>query len=273
MRTRTFSQLVLTLPFALSFAASAHETWITVSKVENGRFTAELATGSRFPTSDSAVKPERIEQTFVRLGSASVGSVMNLREDGAVTRFEGQARGHGIATLAIAIAPKAITIPAKEFEAYLREIGARDALKERKRRGESKKPGREVYRKLPKTFVVLGAGVAPTPPIGLPLEMAVEQDPSRLLAGDTLYVTLLHQGKGAAKQLVGVLGEDGRTSFTGHTDDNGQIAIPLAKAGRSLLTTTLVRRLANGEKAKGTPYEDADWESLWASLLLEVKPR
>lgn len=273
MRTPTFSQLAVTAALALSLPASAHETWIRASKVVKGRFSAELSTGSRFPTSDSAVKPERIEQTFVRLGSSSVGSISNLREDGAVTRFDGETRGRGTATLAVALSPKAITIPPAEFEAYLREIGATEALAERKKRGETRTPGREVYRKLPKTFLALSDGLALMAPIGLPLELAIEQDPSRLRAGDLIFVTLFREGKGVPGQLVRVLGEDGRVSFSGKTDDNGQITVPLRTTGNVLVTTTTIRRLSPGERVKGTAYDGADWESLWASMLIEVKPR
>lgn len=250
-----------------------HETWLLVSKTSAGRRLAELGTGDRFPVSDSPVEKSRIARTLVRIGRTSTGSLSNPKAEGKATRLDLTFQGRGVATVAVELQPRAITIPAAEFEAYLQEIGADEAREERLERKETKLPGREVYQKLPKTFVEMGESAVMTPPVGLPLELVVQQHPFQLRAKDSLVLTVLREGKPLARQLVRAFGEDGKVFFSGKTDEGGQLAVPLPRAGRVLLTATAIRRLPEAKRKAGAAYSGADWESHWASLVLTVKPK
>ena len=251
----------------------AHETWIVLSRTPSGGLVAQIGTGNRFPVSDSAVKPDRIARALVRIGGTTVGSLENPRPEGKATLLDVAYRGRGVASVAVELRPKAIRIPPREFEAYLTEIGADDALGERRRRNETRLPGREVYQKLPKTFLDMGPSAVLTPPIGLPMELVVEQHPFQLRAGSSLVLTVLREGKLLPNQFVRAFGEDGKVYFSGRTDGNGQLDVPLPKPGRVLLAATAIRRLAEGTRQAGSPYAEADWESHWASLTLAVLPK
>lgn len=298
------SRLALALLAVVSVPALAHETWLTAvvpapssapARVKPAKAlrpapqrpvlvagdsgAVELSTGSRFPVSENAVKPERIDRTYVRFGSGRPMPMTGAREDGPVTRLEATYAGAGLAVLAIQLKPNFIEIPAAEFDAYLDEIGAAEALADRRKRKETRKPGREVYTKIAKTFarvvdpkkrpVETPGRDAAAEPLGLPLEIVLGADPSGLRAGGTLTATLLSEGKPAAGQAVRVFGADGAAS-TLMTGADGTLSVPLAREGRLLLAATAIRRTTKADRRRGDVFRKADWESLWTSLALDV---
>ena len=302
-RSRLAFALLAVVSFP-TFPSLAHETWLTAvvpapaSAPARGRQAkaprpapqrpvlvagdsgaVELSTGSRFPVTENAVKPERIDRTYVRFGSGRPLPMTGAREDGPVTRLEATYAGAGLAVLAVQLKPSFIEIPAAEFDAYLDEIGAAEALADRRKRKETRKPGREVYTKIAKTFarvvdpkkklVEAPRRDTAAEPLGLPLELVLGADPSGLRAGGTLTATLLSEGKPAAGQAVRVFAADGSAS-TLTTGADGTLSVPLAREGRLLLAATAIRRTTKADRRRGDVFRKADWESVWTSLALDV---
>jgi len=256
--------ILAALLLAFCGSASAHETWLVIQTTGPGKGVAELGTGNRFPKSDSAVAVDRIEKGLIRIGARDMGSFAEPRADGKVTRLAATWSGTGVAAAALQLFPKSITLDAAKFEAYLKEIGADAALALRKAKGETKRPGRELYQKLPKCLVKLGdSPVKVAPPLGLPLEFLLDDDAFDLKPGRPVTLTLFRNRTGVVAQLVRAFDAKGKVIFSGKTNSNGQVEIPLKQPGRILIAATALERL-DGNK-------DADWQSFWASLTLEIR--
>ncbi|MCE7959885.1 MAG: DUF4198 domain-containing protein, partial [Acidobacteria bacterium ACB2] len=241
----------------------------------------ELATGSRFPVSEAPVEPATIDRTFVRFGPGRPMPMTGARADGAVTKLEATYAGAGVAALAVQLKPVFAEVPAAEFDAWLEEVGAADVAAERRKRKETKKPGRQVTTACAKTFAHVAdprkvAVAAPAlesaaEPLGLPLELVLSADPSGLRAGQTVGATLLSDGKASGGHVVRLLDAEGTaTAFT--TAPDGSLTVPLARPGRLLLAATVLRRTTKADRKRAEAYRKADWESLGTSLLLEVLP-
>ena len=149
-----------------------------------------------------------------------------------------------------------VTLDAAKFEAYLAMEGL-----------PTVPPGREVFSRCAKSLLAVGGRSDPavTMPVGLTLELIPEADPYTLVAGETLSVRLLYQGKPLAGALVMALdARDAKTPQQVRSDRAGRATFRLPRAGAWLIKA--VHMIA-------APRETgADWESFWASLTFSVPP-
>ncbi|MFN7986004.1 MAG: DUF4198 domain-containing protein [Thermoanaerobaculia bacterium] len=242
----------------------------------------ELTSGERYPEAASAVPPERIDRSFVRLGEGRPMPLTSAKVDGPVTRLEATWAGQGLATLAVLLAPEARTVEAADFEAFLRDAGAAAAAADRAKRKETKKPAKVVAFESARAF----AGVLAPPrsadpvdpaagadaPIGLPLEIVAGVPPLPLRAGSTLTATVLLDGQPAPGAAVRAFAADGGAASPLAADEKGVVSLPLAREGRLLLSTVSVRRTTKADRSKGEAWKKADWEVRRATLELLVLP-
>ncbi len=240
----------------------------------------ELTTGERFPEPGSAVAPDRIDRSFVRLGAGRPMPLTSAKVDGAVTRLEATWAGQGLATLAVLLAPEARTVEAAEFEAFLRDAGATAALAERTKRKETKKAARTVVVESARAFVGVQApprSAAPVDPaagtdepLGLPLEIVAGVPPLPLRAGTTLPASVFLDGKPAPGVVVRAYVPGSDTPVAVAADEHGVVSLPLEKEGRLLLAAASVRRTAKADRARGEVWKKADWEVQRTTLELLV---
>jgi len=243
----------------------------------------ELTTGAHFPEPGSAVAPERIDRSFVRLGGGRPMPLTSGKADGPVTRLEATWAGQGLATLGILLAPEARTVEAAEFEAFLRDAGATAALAERTKKKETKKAARIVAVESARAFAgVLAPPRSATPadpaagtdePLGLPLEIVAGVPPLPLRAGTTLPVSVFLDGKPAAGAVVRAYAPGSDAPVAVAADANGVVALPLENEGRLLLAAAAVRRTVKADRARGEIWKKADWEVQRTTLALLVLPR
>ena len=152
--------------------------------------------------------------------------------------------------------------PAK-FEQYLADEGLDRILAIRKQRGETDRPGNEVFSRCAKALLAV-------PPldkgfdriIGLTLELVPETSPTASAARGGFRVRLLYEGKPLEGALVA--------------------ALPLAQPDRKLRSRTGTDGRATLALDRGVwlvkavhmipapPETGAEWESLWASLTFEI---
>lgn len=276
--------LALALVATVASAALAHDTWLlpTSLRVTVGqRVGLSLTSGMAFPADDFAIQPARVARADVRLA----GTTLRLPRPTAGPRALGYRwvpRAPGVATIAVGLAPRALTLRGALIEEYLAEIDASPALRAEWSPPSPSTPWREVYTKHAKTFVRVDAGAGAAgpdaadtswaEPSGLGLELVPMVDPTRLTAGDTLRLRVLYQGRPLADFPVGVEPE-AAAAATAHgashltfarTDADGNAAVPLPAAGRWLLKGTRLRRV----------HEAAvDWRSDFTTLTLAVAPR
>lgn len=249
---------------ALAAPLQGHDFWIAPSAYRVAPETAvtlRLMVGDRFRGEALARDPRqlvRFAAVFAgdrdreraipgRPGSDPAG-VVRLEEPG-LTTIVYRSRG-AIAELA----PEA-------FAGYLEEEGLAPLL-------ASPPPAhtvREHFSRCAKTLIAVG-DAAERPgydrPVGLDLELVPLADPYALAAGDTLPMRLLLRGAPAAGVRVAALHHDRpETPVMAVTDDQGEVALALPRAGPWLIKAVWIEPAAAG---------DIDYRSLWASLTFTL---
>ena len=129
------------------------------------------------------------------------------------------------------------------------------------------KPGqrwKETYRKMAKTFVRVGEPGTDrswADPVGMELEIVAEEDPTAVAAGSPFALRVLRGGKALAGLAVAAEGP-GRSSMR-TTGADGRVSFILDEAGEWLIKGTLL------EESKAA---DTDWDSLFTTLTVSVRP-
>jgi len=209
--------------------AAAHDTWILPRsfRVTPGHAVeVGMTSGMAFPRNESAVAPDRIADSGLRVGSRRQPLVAAGTADGAL-RLTGRPTGSGVAVVWAVSRPRTIDLKPDQVEHYLEEIAA-DPQQVEAWRGRGRPAVRETYFKVAKTFVRVGEkGGEPewSTPVGLSLELVPEADPTAYTVGDTVAWRLLWQGAplqgtavvavrpGLAKPLIARPDASGRVSF------------------------------------------------------------
>ena len=266
MRTKRRAALVSTLLLLGAAPARAHDTWLQgprlpIASGSTVRF--DLTSGDSFPSLGSAIDPERIEREGVRVG-------------GMTQRFEARDRGknalrlqaplaiEGVVVAFVSLKAKALELKPALVEQYLAEIGEWDSVGPEWSR--SGKRWREVYRKHAKTFLRVGEARDSPPswrePVGLDLEIVPEKDPTLLRPGDALPVVVFDAGRPLPG--LGLASSDGRERRFLRTDADGRAVFRFDRPGRWLIGGTRLRKVTR---------PDADWESDFTNLSLQVAAR
>ena len=141
-----------------STVASAHDTWLLPSslRVAVGQTVAlNLSSGEAFPNDDFAIDPKRVTRTVVRLSDAS--APLGESHTGAKElQYTWKPKTAGVATIAIELMPKVLTLTPDKVEEYFLDINADANLRATWAKIPSPKKWRESYSKHAKTFVRVG---------------------------------------------------------------------------------------------------------------------
>jgi uncharacterized GH25 family protein len=152
--------------------------------------------------------------------------------------------------------------PAK-FEQYLSEEGLDRILAIRKQRGDTDRPGNEVFSRCAKSLL----GVPPIDKgfdriVGLTLELVAETNPTVAASRAGFRVRLLYEGKPLEGALVVALPQtQPDRKLRARTGKDGRAALPLDRG------VWLVKAV---HMIPAPPDTGAEWESLWASLTFEI---
>ena len=264
-------------------AAAPAPAWPFPTALSGDSSFVELTEGASYPRPGSAIAPERIDRSFVRLGEGRPMPLTSAKVDGAVTRLEATWAGQGLATLAVLLAPEARTVEAADFESFLREAGATSALAERAKKKETRKPAKVVAVDVARAFAGVveprrtAVPVDPSSgadlPLGLPLEIVAGVPPLLLRAGTTLPVSVFLDGKPAPGAVVRAYAPGRDAPAAVAADANGVASLPLENEGRLLLAAAVVRRTGKADRARGEIWKKADWEVQRSTLAVLVLPR
>ena len=267
---RLLDPLIAVALCSIASAAAAHDTWLQprrTSVLPGTIAQIDLASGDKFATFDAAIKPDRIGIARARLN----GKTFDI-QPGAPEKKSLELRvplpDPGIATIWLSLAPKLIELNRKEVQHYLDEIGAPALLTQAWYAGKSSKPWREIYSKHAKTFVLVGrSGRAKgdrswSEPVGMPLEIIPEKDPTALRAGDEFAVRVLRNGAPLGDFSLGIVREGRTNRAFKKTDAAGRAVFKVARAGKWLL---------RGTELRSSNKPAADWESDFTTLSFEVK--
>ncbi|MBC6605220.1 DUF4198 domain-containing protein [Hymenobacter sp. BT188] len=180
----------------------------------------------------------------------------------------------GLHLLALTTTNSFVELAGDKFTSYLQETGLDNALTLRRQRGETTKPGRELYQRCAKTLLVAGPIITYDStfarPSGQALELIPEQNPYALKAGAALTVRVLYEGKPLPRALVHVWQRGApnqtitrRTKL--YTNQNGRVLFHLSAPGSYMLSTVCM--------APTTDRKTADWQSTWATLTFGFAPQ
>ena len=273
MRTHPTSgrrTLALAAVLLLSSAAAllAHDTWLLPAalRVPAGRpVRLSLTSGVAFPADDFAILPSRIVRADVRLAGGR-SALSAPRSSARATLYEWTPATEGVATIAVALAPKVLTLAPDKIEEYLTEIDAGPAVRAAWAAIPAPKRWRESYSKHAKTFVRVGNPPSRDSswarPMDLGLEFVPQRDPTTLQVGDTLPLLVLRHGVPATQFSVGALRAGEQQAKFYQTDGNGVARVVVPREGLWLLNGTDLRR---------SQKPGLEWESDFATLTIAVR--
>ena len=251
----------------LAARAAGHDFWIepsTFRPVPGAEVFVSLRVGQDF-RGDPVPRKTALISRFALVSDAGDAQIDGL--PGADPAGSFLAPAAGPVWIAYRSGRTPITLEAERFEKYLSEEGLEHVSKERARRGESGKPGREVYSRSVKSLLVSGEAPAGASgfgrALGLTLEILLDADPRRAVPG-RLPIRILREGGPAEGLLVVAMNQASPDrKIRARTDGRGAATLDLPDGG-----VWLVKAVQMGPAPAGV---DADWESVWTSLTFETR--
>lgn len=226
--------------------------------VLNGSFTA----------SEASVTPDRLRDLSL-VGPAGRHALSHdaWKPAGDSTWLTVETGAAGTYLIGASLFPRALTLAAAEFNAYLKEDGIPDILEARTRAGELDRPSRERYQKHVKTLLQVGEsrGDAYATVLGYPAEIVPLANPYAAHVGDTLAFRCLLDGKPIGNQLVIAGGErEGRpiAERAARSGADGVVRFPLDAAGKWYVKFIHMERMVR---------DTVDYESKWATVTFELR--
>ena len=266
---------------AAASVLQAHDFWLVPNAfaiAPGGDVVVRGQTSSRFPTSESAVTPDRVADARV-IDAGGSTPIRDLAVDGRTLRFSHRPAAAGQLMVAVTTRPRNVRESAESFRRYVELEGVPELVE--RYRAEGRLPTDSVtrrYSKYAKTFVEAGRG---GPRVyertaGHPLEFVPLSDPAAVAAGGTFAVRLLLDGE----PLVGVrVHASGVPAGPGISDEQA------ASRAREATVTTDAQGVARfAVPAAGLwnvrtlhivpaePGSGADWDAHWATLVFGVGP-
>lgn len=258
----------LVLIAGLTGAVRADDVWLRPERpfVTPGAMLRVLLSRSEsFDADETAISPDQIVRTVVRLGDQSPSLVNPVARAEALALSMTLPRP-GVAVVAIELKAQTIEIPERDVEGYLRAIHASDGLRAAWLEVPTPRRWRETCVRTAKAFVRVGEPPANerswSEPSGLSLEIVPELDPTALQAGDELRVRVIRSGTPLAGCVVAFVSRGETHEHVVVTDEDGRAAAPLDVRGAWLVRGVYLRR-------SSTP--DPAWASEVTTLTLDVK--
>ncbi|MEK6676253.1 MAG: DUF4198 domain-containing protein [Planctomycetota bacterium] len=246
--------------------AHAHDFWIEPSAFDTkpGEVVkVGLRVGEQFKGEPVKRNPEKLDRFELVTDRGTQPIVGQDGEDPAgVVKIDEP----GVAVIGYRSKRSSIELEAEKFEAYLKVEGLEHILPLRAQRGESTKPGREIYSRCAKALLQVGegAGTGFDRRLDFTLELVPLRNPKTVKPGqDELPVVLLYQGKPLAGAMVMAMAQaDPAAVSNAKTDSEGKASFKLSKGGVWMIKVIHMVRLPEGG--------EADWESFWATLTFEI---
>ncbi len=247
--------------------AGAHDYWLQPDVLETARgrvVRVSLLVGEGFVADER--KPFDPRRTTRLLHVTAAGASELRAADQPTLPIEVVAPGGHLVVLDRG--PARVAIDPAAFEAYLREEGLDDALRERVERGEHALPGRERYTRHLKALIQIGArrDDAFRAIAGQELEIVPQSDPGAVAPGGKVPLAIRFRGRPLAGALVMASFRDGDGVREARyvSDAEGIASVSIDRRGAWLL------HLVHMVRCDGC--DDADWRSFWGAYLFASSP-
>jgi uncharacterized GH25 family protein len=258
------TRTVLTASLLLTFigSAAAHNTFIMPEKFRvAGGDTVKIGFHSAdgFPESTQLIR--RLQDAVLHTAEGPI--VIKTGEEGK--RLAGSVIVPRTGYFLVTAVNGAATTEMKpdSFLSYLKEEGLTHVIQARTERGEAANPAKERYTMYAKSILLAGApNDAYKRVAGHAIEIVPEKDPSSLKAGEPLPVRVLLRGAPARNLEIRALSTTpgAKEQVAGKTDANGRVNVPVMSGQWRIRTIHMDR----------SSKSDVEWESLWATLTLEI---
>lgn len=272
MKQRTFLLAFLGIVVTVSLAV-AHEFWLfptqffpkTGQSIPVSINVGEDYMGERWGGGDRRVQRLRL---ITPKGEKNLTTTV-LQNDSSVKLKPLTLTEAGTHILVLETNSSFIELEPKKFSDYLKDDGLENAIEYRQKNGETKKNGRELYRRCAKTVMQVGTikGNEITKPMGLSIDIVPGQNPYSLTKGSPLSCQFLYENKPLKNALVRCWRRvNGKTELEiKRSDAAGKATFELPKKGNAAYMISVVNmvRLTNNPKA--------DWQSTWGSLTFGMK--
>lgn len=260
----------LVLGLALSFAlpVSAHEFWLQPHRFDlatGEKLLADIRIGQYFKGDVQPLIPVRAARFTLETESESRPVEGNVGDIPAVAMAVG---GSGPAILAYQSGGDRIVFNEwQRFADYLALEGLDEIPAMHEARGLSKDKIIEIYTRYAKALVAAGGESGPGRAVGFPLELVALDDPFALADGADIRVRLLLDGAPFAGRQVSVFprmaGQTDSPRIDLRSDADGIVRFRLEGDGPWLFSSVHMVPAPEGRAA--------EWESLWASLVIGRK--
>ena len=245
----------------MSFAAKAHEFWISPDKhlvSPSDQVAAALIVGQNFEGNSQAYLPRSFKRFDYAIGG-KIAPVEGRLGDRPALKMD--APGDGLMVIIHETAGLMLTWDEfARFEAFVEHKDATWTLEAHKARGLSEENVREVYTRYAKSLVGIGSAAGSDFEAGLETEIVALENPYTDNMSDGIDVRLLYQGAPRRDEQVDV------TVFTVRTDGNGVATVPVKAGARYMLDAVVLRE----PSAALASQRNVAWESLWANLTFGV---
>lgn len=252
-----------TLVILFSILVFSHEFWLQPTKFLLGvkeSTTINVFVGEGFAgekSDGSKYKVQKLDHFSVAGKEDFTTNLLSTDLSLIKARFETE----GNHLIAFNNTNKSISLPAIEFNAYLREEGLDDILEARIQSKDTLKDGKEFYQRCVKTLFQVGKKSDETYKInsGMRLELIPSSNPYMIRSADSLTFTVLFDNKPVNNALLLVWNNlNGKTAVVKYrTNSDGLVRFPIERKGRWMISSV-----------KMIPFQgtgDADWQSFWGS--------
>ncbi len=254
----------------MSFAANAHEFWISPEKHQiatSDEIVAALRVGQDFAGNSQAYLPQGFKRFDYAFGGM-ISPVDGRLGDRPALRMD--APGDGLVVLIHATNGLILTWDEfARFEAFVEHKDAMWALEAHKARGLSEEGVREVYSRYAKSLIGVGSSRGSDVVSGMITEIVALENPYTDDMSNGIDVRLLYQGEPRRNEQIEVYEQpDGGdvTVFTVRTNGDGVATVPVKAGARYMLDAVVLRE----PSAQLVSQRSVVWESLWANLTFGV---
>ncbi len=257
--------ILVTAACLLAGLATAHEFWLLPTHffVKPGEtLRANVLVGEGFQGNPSEGRKNRVIQYQHLTPSGKATKLTPAMVGDNYGEVSVTANEPGTHVISFTNTAKYIQLEPAKFLAYLREDGLDNVIKAREQRGETNKPGRELYQRCARTLILAGAvpGNLSAQVTNMLLEITPAQNPYALKPGQIADFQIVFGQKPLAKALVCYWNRDGQNHLTQEkhrSDANGRVQFRL-RAGSNMVSVATMIPFADPAKA--------DWQSYWGSL-------
>lgn len=254
--------------FVILGVVNAHEFWLLPKKFKyqvGEKMAVDFMVGENFEGEFWDLQRHKVEKLAIynRVGKTDLINKVTATKG---NNLEYAFNNVGTHMIALESNDAFIELEPEKFDAYLEEDGLEFIKEERKKLGEENRNSRELYRRFAKLLVQVGDKTDDTynKTAGFKMEIIPSQNPYDLKAGDHLECKVFYRGNPEAHALVKVWSHIGNRIFLQniYTESDGSVRFPISNKGPWMVSAVKMVRSSGRE---------AEWESMWASLVFEIE--